>query len=116
MAFEHQAETRRKQNVAVLGAFAPIDENFAGIEVDIADLDVDEFVHAYSGIEEQFDPATLLPRARFRPADGGPCHRQSPYRLDGGISALAAAPSSWTASRSGCVCRRHRHRLDPRDW
>jgi len=52
---------------------------------------------------------TLLPRARFRPADGGPGHRQSPYTgLDGGISALAAAPSSWPAGRSGRVCRRHR--------
>ena len=54
-------------------------------------------------------------RARFRPADGGPCHRQSSYRLDGGISALAAAPSSRQAGRSGRVCRRHRHRLYHRD-
>ena len=46
---EYQAEARWKQNVAVLGSFAPIDENFAGIEVDIADLDVDELVHGYSG-------------------------------------------------------------------
>ena len=60
MAFENQAEARRKQNVAVLGAFTPVDENFAGIEVDIADLDVDEFVHAYSGIEEQFEQDLVL--------------------------------------------------------
>jgi hypothetical protein len=39
VAFEHQAEARRKQDVAVLGAFAAIDKNLAGIEVDIADLD-----------------------------------------------------------------------------
>jgi hypothetical protein len=60
MAFEYQAEARWKQNVAVLGPFAPIDENFAGIEVDIADLDVDELVHAYSGIEEQFEQDLVL--------------------------------------------------------
>jgi hypothetical protein len=60
LAFEHQAEARRKQNVAVLGAFAPIDENFAGIEVDIADLDVDELAHAYSRIEEQFEQDLVL--------------------------------------------------------
>jgi hypothetical protein len=60
VAFEHQAEARRKQNVAVLGAFAPIDENFAGIEVDIADLDVDELAHAYSRIEEQFEQDLVL--------------------------------------------------------
>jgi len=60
MAFEYQAEARWKQNVAVLGSFAPIDENFAGIEVDIPDLDVDEFVHAYSGIEEQFEQDLVL--------------------------------------------------------
>jgi hypothetical protein len=39
---------------------APIDENFAGIEVDIPDLDVDEFVHVYSGIEEQFEQDLVL--------------------------------------------------------
>ena len=60
MAFEYQAEARWKQNVAVLGSFAPIDENFAGVEVDIPDLDVDEFVHAYSGIEEQFEQDLVL--------------------------------------------------------
>ncbi len=60
MAFEYQAEARWKQNVAVLGSFAPIDENFAGIEVDIPDLDVDEFVHAYNGIEEQFEQDLVL--------------------------------------------------------
>jgi hypothetical protein len=49
---EHQAEARRKQNVAVLGAFAPIDQNFAGIEVDVA--------HAYSRIEEQFEQDLVL--------------------------------------------------------
>jgi hypothetical protein len=32
--------------------FAPIDENFAGIEIHIADLDVDELARAYSRIEE----------------------------------------------------------------
>jgi len=32
----------------------------SGIEVDIADLDVDEFVHAYSGIEEQFEQDLVL--------------------------------------------------------
>ena len=32
-------------------AIAPIDENFAGIEVDVADLAVDELAHAYSRIE-----------------------------------------------------------------
>jgi hypothetical protein len=57
---EHQAEARRKQNVAVLGAFAPIDQNFAGIEVDVADLDVDELAHAYSRIEEQFEQDLVL--------------------------------------------------------
>jgi hypothetical protein len=36
VTLEHQAETRRKQDVAVLGAFAAIDEDLAGIEVDIA--------------------------------------------------------------------------------
>ena len=36
---------RKQQNVAVLGAFAPIDENFAAIEV----------AHAYSRIKEQFE-------------------------------------------------------------
>src|SRR5260221_10584768 len=60
MAFEYQAEARWKQNVAVLGSFAPIDENFAGIEGDIPDLDVDEFVHAYNGIEEQFEQDLVL--------------------------------------------------------
>jgi hypothetical protein len=53
VAFEHQAEARRKQDVAVLGAFAAIDKNLAGIEVDIADLDVDELAHAHRRIEEQ---------------------------------------------------------------
>ena len=32
---------------------------FAGIEVDIADLDVDELAHAYSSIEEQFEQDLL---------------------------------------------------------
>jgi len=71
--------------------------------------------HPHAGGKRCRGPATLLPRARFRPADGGPSHRQSPYRLDGGISALAAAPSSWPAGQSGRVCRRHRHRLYHRD-
>ena len=51
MAFENQAEARRKQNVAVLGAFAAIDKNLAGIEVDIADLDVDELARAHRRID-----------------------------------------------------------------
>ena len=38
VAFEHQAEARGKQDVAVLGTFAAIDKNLAGIEVDIADF------------------------------------------------------------------------------
>ena len=50
VAFEHQAEARRKQDVAVLGAFAAIDKNLAGLEVDIADLDADELAHAHRRI------------------------------------------------------------------
>jgi hypothetical protein len=40
VVFEHQAEARRKQDIAVLGVFAAIDKNLAGIEVEITDLDV----------------------------------------------------------------------------
>ena len=60
MAFEHQAEARRKQNVAVLGAFAAIDKNLADIEVDIADLDLDELAHAHRRIEEQLEQDLVL--------------------------------------------------------
>ena len=69
---EHQAEARRKQNVAVLGAFAPIDQNFAGIEVDVADLDVDELAHAYSRIEEQFEQDLVLHVAAVLDGSEGP--------------------------------------------
>jgi hypothetical protein len=34
VAFEHQTEARREQDVTVLGTLAPIDEYLAGIEVD----------------------------------------------------------------------------------
>ena len=60
VAFEHQAEARRKQDVAVLGAFAAIDKNLAGTEVDIADLDVDELAHAHRRIEEQLEQDLVL--------------------------------------------------------
>jgi hypothetical protein len=40
--------------------FAPIDENFAGIEIHIADLDVDELAHAYRRIEEQCEQDLVL--------------------------------------------------------
>ena len=60
VALEHQAEARRKQDVAVLGAFAAIDKNLAGIEVDIADLDVDELAHAHRRIEEQLEQDLVL--------------------------------------------------------
>ena len=60
VAFEHQAEARRKQDAAVLGAFAAIDKNLAGIEVDIADLDVDELAHAHRRIEEQLEQDLVL--------------------------------------------------------
>jgi hypothetical protein len=66
VAFEHQAEARWKQNVAVLGAFAPIDENFAGIEVDIADLDV-LFLQVQSAIKS--GTLNLEHSYKYRPLD-----------------------------------------------
>jgi hypothetical protein len=54
VVFEHQAEACRKQMWRSVAAFAPINETFAGVEVDISDLDVDELAHAYNRIEEQF--------------------------------------------------------------
>src|ERR1700730_9528439 len=55
-----------------------IDENFAGIEVDIADLDVDELAHAYSRIEEQFEQDLMLHIAAF--LDGS----EEPFQIGGG--------------------------------
>ena len=60
VAFEHQAEARGKQDVAVLGTFAAIDKNLAGIEVDIADFDVDELAHAHRRIEKQLEQYLVL--------------------------------------------------------
>jgi len=40
--------------------FAAIDKNLAGIEVDIADLDVDELAHAHRRIEEQLEQDLVL--------------------------------------------------------
>ncbi|MBV9226530.1 MAG: hypothetical protein JOY85_21055 [Acidobacteriaceae bacterium] len=42
MTFEHQAKARREEDVAVLVALAALDEDLAGIEVDVADLDAIE--------------------------------------------------------------------------
>jgi hypothetical protein len=53
------------------GTFAPIDENFAGIEVDVADLDVDELAHAYSRTEEQFEQDLVLHVAAVLDGDFG---------------------------------------------
>jgi hypothetical protein len=39
---------------------ARIDKNLAGIEVDIADLDVDELAHAHRRIEEQLEQDLVL--------------------------------------------------------
>ena len=61
VACEHQAEARRKQDVAVLGAFAPIDEDLAGLEIHIADLDVHEHAHPplpYALLEETYAAGT----------------------------------------------------------
>jgi hypothetical protein len=37
---------------AVLGAVAAIDKDFAGLQIHIADLDLDELAHAHGRIEE----------------------------------------------------------------
>jgi hypothetical protein len=42
VVFEHQAEACRKQMWRSVAAFAPINETFAGVEVDIPDLDVED--------------------------------------------------------------------------
>ena len=60
VALEHQAEARRKQDVAVLGALAAIDKDLAGLEIHIADLDLDELAHAHGRIEEQFEQDLVL--------------------------------------------------------
>ena len=41
-------------------SFAAIDKNLAGMEVDIADLDVDELAHAHRRIEEQLEQDLVL--------------------------------------------------------
>ena len=45
---------------ATFGTFAPIDQNFAGIEVDVADLDVDELADPNGGVEEQLEHNLVL--------------------------------------------------------
>ncbi len=42
-----QAEARRKQDVAVLGTLAAIDKDLAGLEIHIADLDLDDLARAH---------------------------------------------------------------------
>jgi hypothetical protein len=51
---------RRKQNVAVLGALPAIYKDFAGLEIHIADLDLDELAHAHGRIEEQLEQDLML--------------------------------------------------------
>ena len=60
VALEHQAEARRKQDVAVLGALAAIDKDLAGLEIHIADLDLDELADAHGRIEDEFEQDLML--------------------------------------------------------
>ena len=45
---------------ATFGTFAPIDQNVAGIEVDVANLDVDELADPNGGVEEQLEHNLVL--------------------------------------------------------
>ena len=45
---------------ATFGTFAPIDQNFAGVEIDVADLDVDELADPNGGVEEQLEHNLVL--------------------------------------------------------
>jgi hypothetical protein len=45
VALEHRTEARWKQDGAVFGALAPIDENLAGLTVHVASLDMHALAH-----------------------------------------------------------------------
>ena len=60
MAFENQAKARGKQDVAVFRALAAVDEDLAAIEIDVSDLDVDQFADPHRRIEEELHQDLLL--------------------------------------------------------
>jgi hypothetical protein len=53
VAAQHQAEALGVQDVAVLAALTPVDEDLALLGVHVLDADADQFADAHGGVEEQ---------------------------------------------------------------
>src|SRR5450755_4760249 len=54
VALQDQAEAGWKQNVAILGSLAMVNENLRLVQVDIAGLDSHQLAHPQGGVEKQF--------------------------------------------------------------
>jgi hypothetical protein len=53
VAFEHQSEAGREQDVAIFGSFASVDENLAAVQINVADFNAGQFADPNGGVEQQ---------------------------------------------------------------